>query len=193
MDFIDGLPSSRGKTTIFVVVDRLSKYAHFVPISHPYTAMSVAQIFFDNVFKLHGMPQTIVCDRDPVFTSLFWRELFNLQGTRFNFSSAYHPQTDGQTEVVNRTLEMYLRCFTSSHPKLWIKWLSWAEYCYNTSIHSATGKSPFEIIYGRPPPTLLSYVPGTAKVAAVECELLDRDAMIRDLREKIQQTQNRMK
>lgn len=82
MDFIDGLPSSRGKTTIFVVVD--------------------------NVFKLHGMPQTIVCDRDPVFISLFWRELFNLQGTRFNFSSAYHPQTDGQTEVVNRTLEMYL-------------------------------------------------------------------------------------
>lgn len=193
MDFIDGLPNSKGKTTVFVVVDRLSKYAHFIPISHPYTAVMVAQIFFDNIFKLHGMPLTIVCDRDPAFTSLFWRELFQLNGTRFNFSSAYHPQTDGQTEAVNKTLEMYLRCFTSSQPKLWTKWLSWAEYCYNTSVHSTTGKSPFEVVYGRPPPTLLSYVWGTAKVAAVEQELVDRDTMIKELKGKIQQAQNRMK
>lgn len=125
MDFIDGLPNSNGKTTIFVVVDRLSKYAHFVPLSHPYTAVTVAMSFFDNIFKLHGMPKTIVCDKDLAFTSLFWTELFALNGIRFNFSSAYHPQTDGQSEVVNRTLEMYLRCFTSSQPKLWLKWLSW--------------------------------------------------------------------
>lgn len=193
MDFIDGLPKSNGKTTIFVVVDRLSKYAHFVPISHPYTAASVAQLFFENIFKLHGMPKTIVCDRDPAFTSQFWRELFDLNGTRFNFSSAYHPQTDGQTEVVNRTLEMYLRCFTSSKPKQWMKWISWAEYCYNTSIHSVTGKSPFEVVYGRPPPTLLTYIPGTAKVAAVEKELGDRDVMLRELKKRIQQAQSRMK
>jgi hypothetical protein len=91
MDFIDGLPSSHGKTTIFVVVDQLSKYAHFVPIAHPYTTIGVAQIFFDYVFKLHGMPRTIVCDRDSTFTSAFWSELFRLSGTSFNFSSAYHP------------------------------------------------------------------------------------------------------
>lgn len=193
MDFIDGLPKSNGKTTIFVVVDRLSKYAHFVPISHPYTAASVAQLFFENIFKLHGMPKIIVCDRDPAFTSQFCRELFDLNGTRFNFSSAYHPQTDGQTEVVNRTLEMYLRCFTSSKPKQWMKWISWAEYCYNTSIHSVTGKSPFEVVYGRPPPTLLTYIPGTAKVAAVEKELGDRDVMLRELKKRIQQAQSRMK
>lgn len=193
MDFIDGLPNSQGKSVIFVVVDRLSKYAHFIPISHPYTAVTVARIFFDNIFKLHGMPLTIVCDRDPAFTSLFWRELFDLNGTRFNFSSAYHPQTDGQTEVVNRTLEMYLRCFTSSQPKLWTKWLSWAEYCYNTSVHSATGKSPFEVVYGRSPPALLTYVSGTAKVQAVERELVDRDIMIKELKGKIQLAQNRMK
>ena len=91
MDFIDGLPTSQGKTIIFVVVDRLSKYAHFIPISHPYTAVSVAHVFFDNIFKLHGMPRTIVCDRDSAFTSEFWKEMFRLNGKSFNFSSAYHP------------------------------------------------------------------------------------------------------
>ena len=133
MDFIDSLPHSNGKSTIFVVVDRLSKYAYFIAISHPYTAFGVARIFFDSIFRLHGVPRSIVCDRDPTFTSAFWRELFSLQGTTFNFSSSYHPQTDGQTEVVNQTLEMYLRCFTSSRPNEWVKWLPWSEYCYNTN------------------------------------------------------------
>ena len=102
MDFIDGLPPSKGKTVLVVVVDLLSKYAHFIPMSHPYTAPKVAQTFFENVFKLHGMPSSIVCDRDSTFISAFWKELFKLQGTSFNFNSFYHPQTDGQTEVVNR-------------------------------------------------------------------------------------------
>ena len=133
MDFVDGLPNSRGKTIIFVVVDRLSKYAYSVAISHPYSAMSVTQVFFENIFKLHGMPKSIVCDRDLAFTSHFWKESFRLQGTSFNFSFAYHPQTDGQTEVVNRTMEMYLRCFTSSQPNEWCMWLVLAEYIYNTS------------------------------------------------------------
>lgn len=87
MDVIDGLPMSKGKTTILVVVDMLSKYAHFIPLSHPYTAVGVERIFFDNTFKLHGMPRTIVCDRDPTFTSIFWSELFKMNGTDFNYSS----------------------------------------------------------------------------------------------------------
>lgn len=99
MDFIDGLPASKGKTTIYVVVDRLSKYAHFTPISHPYMVGSVALFFFYHIFKLHGMPQSIVCDRDPSFTSAFWKEIFQLNGTKFNFSSSYHPHTDEQTEI----------------------------------------------------------------------------------------------
>jgi hypothetical protein len=81
MDFIEGLPNSRGKSTIFVVVDRLSKYAHFTTINHPYMAVSVCQVFFENIFKLHGMPKSIVCDRDSTFTSQFWTELFHLHGT----------------------------------------------------------------------------------------------------------------
>ena len=112
--------ASKGKSTIYVVVDRSFKYAHFIPISHPCTAVTVAQIFFDQVFKLHGMPQSIVCDRHPTFTSAFWKEIFKLNSTNFNFSSSYHPQIDGQTEVTNRTVEMYLRCFTSSKPKEWV-------------------------------------------------------------------------
>ena len=114
------------------------------------------------------MPNSIVCDKDLTFTSMFWKELFRLNGTDFNFSSAYHPQTDGQSEVVNHTIEMYLGCLTSSQPSNWGKWLAWAEYCYNTSWHSSIKRTPFEVVYGRSPPTLLAYVPGTARVAAVE-------------------------
>jgi hypothetical protein len=193
MDFIDGLPSSYGRTTIFVVVDRLSKYGHFTPLKHPYTAAQVAQTFFEVIFKLHGIPASIVCDRDPVFTGIFWRELFCLHGTKFNFSSAYHRQTDGQTEVVKLTIEMYLRCFISSSPKQWAKWLPWVEYCYNTGYHSATKRTPFQIVYGQPPPPLLPYIPGTTKSAAVEDTLRARDEILQDVRQQLLDAQNQMK
>lgn len=91
MDFIDGLPKSKGKTTILVVVDRLTKYGHFMALSHPYTTVSMAQTFMDQVFKLHGMPENIVSNRDPIFLSRFWQELFSLQGVTLSTSSAYHP------------------------------------------------------------------------------------------------------
>lgn len=193
MDFVDGLPPSKGKTVIFVVVDRLSKYAHFMPLAHPCTAITVAQVFFENVFKLHGMPESIVCDCDPTFTGVFWTTLFKLQGTDFNLSSAYHPQTDGQTEIVNRTLEMYLRCITSDRPKEWTTWLPWIEYIYNTSSHSATKSTPFEVIYGQTPPSLLTYIPGTTNLEAVDQALQARDEMLRVLRHRLQLSQNRMK
>ncbi|KAF0916006.1 hypothetical protein E2562_000636 [Oryza meyeriana var. granulata] len=106
IDFIEALPKVQGKTVILSVVDRFSKYCHFIPLAHPYTAESVAHSFFADIVCLHGVPQSIVSDRDPVFTSAFWQELMRLTGTKLYMSSAFHPQTDGQTEAANRTLQI---------------------------------------------------------------------------------------
>jgi hypothetical protein len=149
----EGLPSSHGYSVILVVVDRFTKYGHFFPIKHPYTAASIAQVFLHNVVKLHGIPHIIVCDRDKVFTSAFWSELFNLLKTELKLSSAYHPQTNGQTERVNQCLEMYLRCLVHASPKDWTKWLSLAELWYNTAFHTSLQCSPFKALYGVDPPS----------------------------------------
>ncbi|CAL9217962.1 unnamed protein product [Arabidopsis halleri] len=134
MDFIDGLQPSDKHTSIMVVVDHLSKSAHLIPLSHPYTSKSVAAKFVEYVvMKLHGLPKTIVSDRDPVFTSAFWRELWKLSGTKLCMSSAYHPQSDGQMEVINRCVEQFLRCFVHERPKQWSFMLPCAEYWYNTT------------------------------------------------------------
>jgi transposase InsO family protein len=113
-----------------VVVDRLSKSAHFLPLKHPFTAKSVAEKFVEAIIKLHGMPKSIVSDRDSVFVSHFWQEFFKMSGTKLQLSSAYHLQTDGQTEVVNRCIEQYLRCLVHQWPKKWSFYLPWAEYWY---------------------------------------------------------------
>lgn len=128
MDFIDDLPKSFGKSVILVIVYWLSKASHFMALTHPYTNTTVAQAFLDIVFKLYALPQLIVSDRHNIFLSDFWRELFTLQGVALNYSTAYHPQSDGQTEIVNKCLETYLRCMTSERPHLWSKWLPLAEF-----------------------------------------------------------------
>ncbi|KAA0037013.1 peroxidase 64 [Cucumis melo var. makuwa] len=131
MDFIDGLPKAKGWDVILVVVDRLSKYSHFLALKHPFTAKTK--------------------------------------------STAYHPQTDRQTEMVNRGLEIYLRCFCSERPKEWILWLPWAEYWYNTTYQKALGKSPFQVVYGRKPPALLSYGERRTSNSSIDEQLKERD------------------
>jgi hypothetical protein len=101
MDFIEGLPLSDGANSILVIVDRLTKYAHFLPLKHPYTAVSVTKLFVDNIFKLHGVPLKIILDRDKIFTSHFWKDMLKAIGTNLNYSTAYHPQIDAQSERVN--------------------------------------------------------------------------------------------
>ena len=132
LDFVEGLPKSQGYEVILVMVDRLTKYSHFVPISHPYSAAKVASLYMHYIFKLHGMPTSIVSDRDATFTSLFWSELFRLQGTNLVMLTAYHPQIDGQTEIVNKSLKQYLRTFTSDKPHRWAEWFPLAEFWFNS-------------------------------------------------------------
>lgn len=151
LDFIEGLPKSSRFDTILVIVDKFTKYGHFIPLAHAYTAMTVAQVFVEHVYKLHGLPKIIISDRDKVFTSNFWQQLFKITDTTLNMSSSYHPQTDGQTERLNQCLETYLRCMTNACPTKWPNWLALVEYWYNTTFHSALKRSPFEVLYGYKP------------------------------------------
>jgi hypothetical protein len=116
LDFVEGLPRVHGKSVILTVVDRFSKQAHFLALSHPYTVATVAKAIFEGVIRLHGFPTLIVNDRDPVFTDNVWQDLFKLAGVKLQMSTTFHPQTDGQSEVVNRTTAMYLWCITGDSP-----------------------------------------------------------------------------
>ena len=189
MDFIEALPKVGGKTVILTVVDRFSKYCHFIPLAHPYSAESVAQAFFSEIVRLHGVPQSIVSDRDPVFTSLFWKELMRLAGIKLHMTTAFHPQSDGQTEAANKVIVMYLRCMTGDRPKQWLRCLLWAEFIYNTAYQSALKTTPFQIVYGREPPSIRSYEPGETRVAAVAKTMAERDELLADARARLEQAQ----
>jgi hypothetical protein len=123
MDFIERLPKSGSANCILVVVDKFSKYSHFIPLLHSFTVISAAQTFLDSLYRLHGMPLAIISYRDRVFISTFWQELFKLTQTTLQMSSSYHPQSNGQTERINQCLEIFLRCFVHTCPKQWHKWI----------------------------------------------------------------------
>ncbi|CAM8991067.1 unnamed protein product [Rhodiola kirilowii] len=192
MDFITHLPSSKGLTVILVVVDRLTKYGHCSALSAGFAAESVARVFVRDVYRLHGLPASIVSDRDPVFMSMFWKELFKLQGTRLSHSSAYHPQTDGQTEVLNRVLEDYLCCYVNENQTNWPELLPWAELHYNTAQHTATGFTPFEVVYGQTPLALKDYVPGQSALASVDQLLTQRSHLMTELKANLARARHRM-
>lgn len=166
MDFIEGLPRSNGFDTVVVVVDGFTKFAHFLPLKHPFNASSVASVFVKEIVRLHRFPSTIVSDRDKVFMSNFWRELFRLQGTALLRSTTYHPQMDGQSEIVNKVVETYLRCFIQGNPRKWVYWLAWTEFWHNTSYHTTTKCTPFKELYGRDPPRLVRTQPGSTGVSS---------------------------
>jgi len=185
LDFVIGLPSFQTYTVILVVVDRFSKAAHFGMLPTNFSAVKVAELFASMVCKLHGMPKSIISDRDPIFMSNFWKELFRMSGTKLRMSSAYHPQSDGQTEAVNKMLEQYLRAFVHAETKLWGKYLHWAEWHYNSAKHSSTGVTPYEVVYSQPPPSLPQYVTGASRNEAVNADLTKRQEILDKLRSKL--------
>ena len=158
MDFITALPTtSQGNDAIMVVVDRLSKMAHFIPISSKATAEDVAKLFMREVVRLHGVPLTIVSDRDRRFVSQFWERFTQRMQIKRNLSSAFHPQTDGQTERTNQSIERLLRTFIQLDQAQWENLLPALELAHNTSPNASTGLTPFQILIGENPRTGKSY------------------------------------
>ena len=151
MDFVVGLPrSQRNHDSIWVVVDRLTKSAHFIAYSMTYSVEKLSQLYIQQVVRLHGVPVTIVSDRDSRFTAEFWKSLQTAMGTSLRMSSAFHPQTDGQTERTNQVMEDMLRACVLDFEGTWETHLPLIEFAYNNSYHSSIGMAPFEALYGRP-------------------------------------------
>jgi hypothetical protein len=150
MDFIVGLPNtSQRHDSIWVIVDRLTKTAHFLPVHTTYNAKKYAEIYLDQIVRLHGIPKTIISDRGAQFVAHFWEQFQQTLGTKLIRSSAYHPQTDGQTERINQILEDMLRACVIQYDKHWDKCLALAEFSYNNSYQSSIKMAPFEALYGR--------------------------------------------
>lgn len=189
MDFITGLPKSLGFEVIWVVVDRFSRYA----LHHPISAKNLAQTFFDQIYKLHGLPESIVSDMDSLFLSEFWQQLFKLSGTRLCMSTAYHPQSDGCTERVNQCLEQYLRSMTSQAPKHWASWLPAAEWWYNTSFHTTLQSTPFEVVYGTKPRCIPGQNRVHTNISSLETMLAEKQQQWATLKEILVGAQARMK
>ncbi|PKU70520.1 ATP-dependent DNA helicase RecG [Dendrobium catenatum] len=195
LDFVLGLPrTKRGNDSIMVVVDRFSKMAHFISCKKTANAMHIAHLFFNEIVRLHGLPRSLTSDRDVKFISHFWQELWKKLGTDIRLSSAYHPQTDVQTEVVNRTLGNMLRCLVQERPKQWEEALSIAEFAYNAMTNRSTGKPPFCIVYTKAPNIALNLTVLPKCKSAAASSFTDRyKEMLEEVRQQIIKANQRYK
>ena len=173
VDFITELPESHGYDAVMVVVDSTGKRGHFIPTHTTVTALGSARLYLQHVWKLHGLPLSVVSDRGPQFVAQFMRELYRLLDIKIAASTAYHPQTDGQTERINQELEQYLRIFVSEQQDDWDDWLAMAEFAYNNHVHSSTQHTPFFVDTGRHPRMGFEPQQRPSKVEAVN-EFADR-------------------
>jgi transposase InsO family protein len=149
MDFIVGLPRTQsGYDSIWVIVDRLTKVAHFIPVKTTYSGLQLAGLYMPRIVCLHGVPKKIVSDRGTQFTLMFWERLHETFDTQLCFSSTYHPQTDGQTKRVNQILEDMLRACALQYGRGWDKSLPYVEFSYYNSYQESLKMAPFEMLYG---------------------------------------------
>ncbi|GLB39530.1 putative coprinopsis cinerea okayama7 130 [Lyophyllum shimeji] len=178
MDFITKLPLSHGYDSIWVVCDRMTRATHFIPINESIDAPGLARLFLDRIFRHHGFPDSIVCDRGSVFISSFFTHLTKLCGTKIKASTAYHPQTDGLTERTNQTLETYIRAYCSYQQDDWVDYLALAEFSFNNSKNSSTQQTPFYANLGYHPDFEVRITDRTTNPAATE--LADRLRLIHE-------------
>jgi hypothetical protein len=187
MDFIVGLPgTTKGFDSIWVIIDRHTKIAHFLPIKTDHPVAVYAQLYIARILSLHGVPKTIVSDRGPQFVSKFWEDLHKSLGTKLLHSTTYHPQTSGQTEWVNQILEDMLRACVLEFPQKWDECLPLAEFSYNNSYQESIKMAPFEALYGRRCRTPLNWSePGE--------RWFFRPDMVKEVEEKVQWTIHSLK
>ena len=150
-DFITKLPIAQGYNSILVVVDRLTKMVHFIPTTEKTSAEKLARLFRDNVWKLHGLPKSIISDKGPQFAAGLIKELNQMLEIESKILTAFHPQIDDQMERVNQELEQYLRMFIDHQQEQWPDWLGMAEFAYNNKAYSSTKTLPFKANYGQDP------------------------------------------
>jgi hypothetical protein len=176
-----------------VVVDKLSKSAHFIPVKSTYKVIDITQIFIKEVFRLHGMSKKIVPDRDTKFTSNFWKSLMAGLETKLLFSTAYHPQTDGQIERVNQILEDMLRMHVMLQPKKWEDYLPLVESAYNNDYQASLKMSPFEVLYGRPCNTPISGSDPVNRIYFGPDMLKEMEQQVNQIKQNLKIAQNRQK
>jgi transposase InsO family protein len=186
MDFIVGLSlTARKYNSIWVIVDRLTKSAHFIPVNTNYNVQTYAKIYIARVLCLHGVPKTIVSDRGSQFVARFWEQLHASIGTHLIHSSAYHPQMDGQIEWVNQILEDMLRACVMEYTGSWDKNLSWAEFSYNSSYQESLKMAPFEALYGWQCRTPLNWIePGEKTIFGPDI-VVEAEATVRPIQENL--------
>ncbi|MCO5590874.1 hypothetical protein L7F22_044849 [Adiantum nelumboides] len=192
MDFIFYFPKTQsGHNGIWTIIDQFSKHAHFIPVKKTVKPQHLARLYVTPIFRLHGMPEMIVSVRDPRFTSLFWKAIWENIGTRLQFSPSFHPQTDGQSEIANSVVLDLLKSYISNQKTQWERYLPLVEFAYNNTIHSSTRKAPFEIVEGamKVPPFLST----KDKIFEVDEYTRDLDTAFAKVRETLQKSHKRRK
>jgi hypothetical protein len=194
LDFVTALPRVRGGfDSVLVVVDRLTKVAHFIPVKSTHTAVDIARIFIREIFRLHGMPKVLVSDRDTKFTSNFWSAFFGGIGTNLSLSTAYHPESDGQTERVNQVMEDMLRMYCLEQPSKWYEYLPLVEFAYNNTFHSSIGMTPFSALYGQEVVSPATWFDPVGRVEISQKMLESMEEQTKRVRENLRVAQSRQK